>query len=61
MRKARNNSKRKRSEFTAIKMRRALYQKAKRRALSRHQTYSEYVRQLIVSDTANPREEPANA
>jgi hypothetical protein len=62
MRKVRNNSKRaKWSEFTAVKMERGLYQKAKSRARSRHQTYSEYVRQLIVSDTANPPEEVANA
>jgi hypothetical protein len=61
MRKARNNGKRVRwTEFTAIKMERDLYEKAKRRARSRHQTYSEYVRQLIVNDT-NLREAPVNA
>ncbi|CAN5461590.1 hypothetical protein BH20VER3_BH20VER3_00820 [soil metagenome] len=37
-------------EYTAIKMDRELYELAKRRAASLHQTYSEYVRQLIVRD-----------
>jgi hypothetical protein len=40
----------KRSEYTGIKMERDLYEKARRRANERHQTYSEYIRQLIVSD-----------
>lgn len=39
-----------RSEFTAIKMERHLYERAQERAGSQHQTYSEYVRQLIVRD-----------
>jgi hypothetical protein len=38
------------SEFTGIKMNRDLYERAQERAVSRHQTYSEYVRQLIVRD-----------
>lgn len=40
------------SKFTAIRMGRRLYAKARRKARSRHQTFSEYVRQLIVADTA---------
>ena len=44
-------------EFTAVKMEPALYKKAKRRARSRYQTYSEYVRQLIVRDVAEKGEE----
>ena len=47
-------SKRNRSEYTAIKMDRELHKRAKERAVSRHQTYSEYVRQLIVQDLAEP-------
>jgi hypothetical protein len=42
-----------RDEYTAIRMERDLYEKAKRRAGSRRQTYSEYVRQLIVEDCGN--------
>jgi hypothetical protein len=38
------------TEYTAIRMERDLYRQARRRAESRHQTYSEYVRQLIVRD-----------
>jgi predicted DNA-binding protein len=38
------------SEFTAIKMDPDMYERARERAESRHQTYSEYVRQLIVRD-----------
>jgi hypothetical protein len=37
-------------EYTGIKMDRELYKLAKGRARRRHQTYSEYVRQLIVRD-----------
>lgn len=37
-------------EYTGIKMDRELYKLAKERARSRHQSYSEYVRQLIVRD-----------
>jgi hypothetical protein len=37
-------------EYTGIKMDRQLYELAKKRAQSRHQTYSEYVRQLILQD-----------
>jgi hypothetical protein len=37
-------------EYTGIKMDRELYKLAKERARHRHQTYSEYVRQLIVRD-----------
>jgi hypothetical protein len=37
-------------EYTGIKMDRELYKLAKDRARRRHQTYSEYVRQLIVRD-----------
>jgi hypothetical protein len=37
-------------EYTGIKMDRELYELAKARARDRHQTYSEYVRQLIVRD-----------
>jgi hypothetical protein len=37
-------------EYTGIKMDRELYKIAKERARCRHQTYSEYVRQLIVRD-----------
>ena len=37
-------------EYTGIKMDRELYELAKERARSRHQSYSEYVRQLIVRD-----------
>ena len=40
------------SKYTAIKMPRRLYLKARRTARARHQTFSEYVRQLIVSDIA---------
>ena len=45
-------SKRALPEFVAAKMEPQLYKKAKRRARSRHQTYSEYVRQLIKRDVA---------
>jgi hypothetical protein len=38
------------TEYTGIKMERDLYDQAKQQAQSRHQTYSEYVRQLIVRD-----------
>ena len=37
-------------EYTGIKMDRKLYKLARERARSRHQSYSEYVRQLIVHD-----------
>lgn len=37
-------------EYTGIKMDKALYRKARRKAKDKHQSYSEYVRQLIVSD-----------
>lgn len=42
----------KRSEpvFTGIKMDKTLYRKARLRAKSLHQGYSDYVRQLIVRD-----------
>ncbi len=39
-----------RSEFTGIKMERDLYERATARAQRQRQTYSEYVRQLIVRD-----------
>jgi hypothetical protein len=39
------------TKFTAIRMQRRLYSKARRQARST-QTFSEYVRQLIVSDVA---------
>ena len=38
------------TEYTGIKMERDLYELAKQRARDRRQTYSEYVRQLIVRD-----------
>lgn len=38
------------TEFTGIKMEPDLYEQAQKRARARHQTYSEYVRQLIVRD-----------
>ena len=38
------------TEYTGIKMERGLYKLARERARSQHQTYSEYVRQLIVQD-----------
>lgn len=37
-------------QYTAIKLDRELLKLAKERARDRHQTYSEYVRQLIVRD-----------
>jgi hypothetical protein len=40
-------------EYTGVKMDRALYALARKRARERHQTYSDYVRQLIVSDVAS--------
>jgi hypothetical protein len=46
------------SKFTAVRMGRRLYAKARRKARSRHQTFSEYVRQLIVSDTAETEPAP---
>jgi hypothetical protein len=46
------------SKYTAMRIERQLYRKARRRARARHQTYSEYVRQLIVRDIA---EKEANA
>jgi hypothetical protein len=47
----RNKSKpRKSSQFTGIRIESELYDQAKRRAKGRYQTYSEYVRQLIVRD-----------
>ena len=47
----RNKSKRvKPSKFTGIRIEPELYDQAKLRAKGRYQTYSEYVRQLIVSD-----------
>jgi hypothetical protein len=49
-------SKRVASKFTAIRMERRLYSKARRQARARHQTFSEYVRQLIVSDVAEKTE-----
>ena len=59
----RNKSKRiKWSEFTGVKMEPELYDQAKRRAKGRHQTYSEYVRQLIVHDIEQHKKlELANA
>jgi predicted DNA-binding protein len=50
MSKARKLKRIRQSEFTGIKMNRELYERAQERAGSRHQTYSEYVRQLIVRD-----------
>jgi hypothetical protein len=47
------------TEYTGIKMERDLYEQAKQRAQARHQTYSEYVRQLIVRDIE--KEELAHA
>jgi Arc/MetJ-type ribon-helix-helix transcriptional regulator len=47
------------AEFTAVKMEPDLYKKAKRRARSRYQSYSEYVRQLIVRDVAEKAEQAA--
>jgi hypothetical protein len=47
----RNKSKRvKPSKFTGIRIEPELYDQAKLRAKGRYQTYSEYVRQLIVRD-----------
>jgi hypothetical protein len=39
-----------RALYTAVKMDKELYHAAIRKARRRHQTYSEYVRQLIVTD-----------
>lgn len=39
-----------RSPMAGIKMDRGLFKRAKARAKERHQTLSEYVRQLIVAD-----------
>lgn len=39
-----------RSKYAAVRMERDLYEKAKRKAGLRRQTYSEYIRQLIVDD-----------
>lgn len=46
-------------EYTGVKMDKALYNMAKRRARERHQSYSDYVRQLIVSDVAAPTDRRA--
>jgi hypothetical protein len=37
--------------FTGVKLDRGLLKEVKKRAKAVHQTYSEYVRQLIVKDT----------
>jgi hypothetical protein len=47
------------TEYTGIKMERNLYAQARARAKSRHQTYSEYVRQLIVQDVEKREAVPA--
>ena len=39
-----------RSKFSGIRMEPDLYAEARRKATLRHQTFSEYVRQLIVDD-----------
>ena len=46
-------------EYTGIKMERDLYDMARERARSPHQTYSEYVRQLIVQDVQPTQEATA--
>lgn len=45
-------------EYTGVKMDKTLYAQAKKRAKQRHQSYSDYVRQLIVRDLDN---EPVGA
>jgi Arc/MetJ-type ribon-helix-helix transcriptional regulator len=50
------------TDYTAVKMDRKLYEQVKRRARGKFQTYSEYVRQLIVADLlAKHDEAPAPA
>jgi Arc/MetJ-type ribon-helix-helix transcriptional regulator len=51
----------KRSEYTAVRMEPELYEQAFQRAQDRYQTFSEYVRQLIVRDLEERKEALANA